>query len=267
MDLNLKGKAFLVAGGSRGLGLGIATALAAEGALVSLGSRGPEAKGEAEKLSSGYGTNAQGFHLDVTDPDSITEWVQGTHEVFRRIDGLVVNGGGPPSGSFEDFDDEAWSRAYELTLLSAVRLIRAARPLLRVNGSGANGSGAIVTVTSTSIKEPIPNLILSNVFRSGVSSLVKSLAPSLALDGIRINNIVPGRIDTDRVATLDRLQAQRDGVTSEEVRAVHEGKIPLNRYGEPSEFGKIAAFLLSNAASYSTGSTVVVDGGRTNFIW
>jgi 3-oxoacyl-[acyl-carrier protein] reductase len=262
MDLNLKGKVFLVAGGSRGLGLGVARALAAEGALVSLGSRGEAAQSEAGKLSEIYGIKARGYSLDVTDSGSITNWMQGTHEYFGHINGLVVNGGGPPSGDFDDFGDEAWSKAFELTLLSAVRLIRAVVPALRTEGAGS-----ILTVTSTSIKEPIPNLILSNVFRSGVSSLVKSLSVSLAVDRIRINNIVPGRIDTDRVATLDQLQAQREGVESKDVRAAHAAKIPLGRYGESEEFGKMAAFLLSDAASYSTGSTVVVDGGKTSCIW
>ena len=263
MELGLRDKVFMVAAASRGLGFGIASALAAEGASLSLGSRSIDSiQGAAKELRDKYRVPAAGYVFDAVDAGSIAEWSAATIADFGRIDGVVVNAGGPPPGNFDSFDDAAWSRAFDLTLLSAVRMIRAVLPQMR-----KQQQGAILTITSTSIKEPIDGLILSNVFRSGVSSLVKSLSRELAKDSIRVNNLVPGRIDTERVQALDAANASKLGVPVEEQRHAQQASIPLGRYGLPSEFGAAAAFLLSESASYITGATLVVDGGKTVSVW
>jgi len=259
MDLALRNKVVMVAAGSKGLGFGIAQALAHEGASVSLASRSAENVSEAVASLRGSSSSAiSGYTFEAADNASITHWASKTCEEFGRIDGLVVNAGGPPAGTFDSFDDAAWTRAYELTLLSAVRMVRAVLPQMR-----QQQSGSIVVVTSTSVKEPIEELILSNVFRSGVASLVKSLSRELANEGIRINSLVPGRFDTQRVQQLDALNAAKVGISSDEQRLLEQARIPLHRYGQPDEFGAAAAFLLSGQASYMTGSTLVLDGGKT----
>lgn len=258
MELGLRNKVVMVAAGSKGLGFAIAQAVADEGAIVSLASRSAENVAKAiAALKESSVSRISGHTCDAADNASITQWASKTHEEFGRVDGLVVNAGGPPAGTFDAFNDAAWTRAYELTLLSAVRMIRAVLPQMR-----AQGSGSIVVVTSTSVKEPIEGLILSNVFRSGVASLVKSLSRELASDGIRINSLVPGRFDTQRVQQLDAVNSVNAGVSIDEQRRIEEGRIPLNRYGHPNEFGAAAAFLLSEQASYITGSTLVLDGGK-----
>lgn len=262
MDLGLKDKVFLVAAASKGLGHGIASALAGEGAQVSIGSRTrADIEAAAEQLRRATGANVRGYVLDAADATSIAQWVNESLKDFGRIDGLVVNAGGPPPGNFAAFDDQAWEKAFQLTLMSAVRMIRAVLPELR-----RNKGGSILTVTSTSIKEPLDNVILSNVFRSGVVSLVKSLSIEVG-DNIRINNLVPGRFDTDRIRLLFQRMAERSGEPVEAIIAREEKAIPLGRNGKPAEFGAAAAFLLSDCASYITGATLVVDGGKTRTVW
>lgn len=263
MDLGLKDKVIMVAAASKGLGFGIAQAAAREGARVSIGSRTErDIMWAARNLQAETGVPALGAVMDVTDNESILEWTAATLTHFGRIDGLVVNAGGPPAGNFDDFDDMDWQAAFELTLLSSARMIRAVLPAMR-----EQGGGAILTITSSSIKEPIDILLLSNVMRSGVVSLVKSLSRQLAPERIRVNNLVPGRIDTDRVRALDKLTAEKRGVTPEEQKAAQEALIPWGRYGAIEEFGKAGAFLLSDAASYITGETLVVDGGSMRTVW
>lgn len=263
MDLQLSGKRILVAASSKGLGFGIARALAAEGARVALGARDPAALREAIEALEAAGATAPWAHpLDAADAASIAKWVGEAAAALGGIDGLLVNAGGPPPGNFASFDDGDWEQAFQLTLMSAVRMIRAVLPSLR-----EGEPGAILTVTSASIKEPFEQLLLSNVFRSGVVSLVKSLSRELAADGIRVNNLVPGRIDTARVRSLDADTATREGISIEEAAAASAASIPLGRYGSIDEFGRAGAFLLSPAASYITGATLVVDGGMTRTVW
>ncbi len=264
MDLELKGKVIMVAASSKGLGFAIARRAAMEGAVVSVGSRSiKNIKEAALRIREEVpGAVVHATSLDVADPGSIRSWVQGTLKELGTIDGLVVNGGGPPPGRFDEINDRAWLSGYENTLMSAVRLIREVLPEMR-----RKQSGSILTVTSSSIKEPIDNLILSNVYRSGVTSLVKSLSFQVAEDQIRINNLVPGFFETDRLNELDLRNSGEWRLSLENVRKINFDKIPLGRYGDPDEFGKAALFLLSSAASYVTGETFIIDGGKMRTVW
>ena len=260
MDLGLKNKVALVAASSKGLGYGVANALASDGAKVSLCSRSEDTViGAAQTLANETGAETLATACDVLDPGAIQAWVDKTVAAWGQIDCLLVNAGGPPAKMFKELSDDDWQAAFELTLLSSVRMIRAALPHM-------NQGGAILTVTSSSIKEPIPRLGLSTVMRAGVSGLVKTLADELADDGIRVNNLIPGRIDTDRVAQLDANRAKNLGMDIEEVKAKSRASIPLGRYGTIDDFGAAAAFLLSPASSYITGATLRVDGGMMRSI-
>lgn len=260
MDLGLKDKTALVAASSKGLGYGIARALAANGAKVSLCSRSAaDIAAAAQTLAADYGIETLATSCDLRRLDDIQAWVDKTAAAWGKIDCLLVNAGGPPAKTFKELSDEDWQAAFELTLMSSVRMIRATIPHMPPGGS-------ILTVTSSSIREPIPRLGLSTVMRSGVMGLVKTLADELAEDGIRVNNLVPGRIDTDRVAQLDANTSDKLGISIEEVQRRSLAAIPLGRYGSIDDFGAAGAFLLSPAASYITGATLRVDGGAMRSI-
>lgn len=260
MDLGLKGKVALVAASSKGLGYGVAQALARDGAKVSLCSRNAlEITEAATRLSTETGAETLCATCDMSNAESIAAWVDQTVTQWGVIDAVLVNAGGPPAGMFKDFSDEQWNEAFQLTLMSSVRLIRAAIPHM------TNG-GSIVTITSSSVQEPAERLILSTVMRSGVAALVKALADELAPSRIRVNNLIPGRIETDRVAALDANTAKKLNISVEEVRERSIAKIPLGRLGTIEEFGAAAAFLLSPAAAYITGASLRVDGGSLRSI-
>lgn len=260
MDLGLKDKTALVAASSKGLGYGVARALAANGAKVSLCSRSAaDIAAAAQTLAADYGIETLATSCDLRRLDDIQVWVDKTAATWGKIDCLLVNAGGPPAKTFKELSDEDWQAAFELTLMSSVRMIRATIPHMPPGGS-------ILTVTSSSIREPIPRLGLSTVMRSGVMGLVKTLADELAEDGIRVNNLVPGRIDTDRVAQLDANTSDKLGISIEEVQRRSLAAIPLGRYGSIDDFGAAGAFLLSPAASYTTGATLRVDGGAMRSI-
>jgi 3-oxoacyl-[acyl-carrier protein] reductase len=263
MNLQLEGKVFMVAAASKGLGFGIARELALNGAIVCIASRTKnEIEEAAVKLRKETEATILASVFDAADTISIQNWITEVETAFEQIDGLVVNAGGPPPGNFDDFTDEQWQSAFNLTLMSAVRLIRGVLPSMR-----NSGGGSILAVTSMSVKEPIQRLLLSNVFRSGVTSLVKSLSVELAKDQIRVNNLMPGRIDTDRVKSLDNSIAEKSGVSTEDIKKGFEATIPLGRYGTIEEFGKAGAFLLSPTASYITGVSLAVDGGIMKTVW
>jgi len=264
MDLELKDKVIMVAASSKGLGLGIARQAALEGAVVSMGSRKEENLLAARESIRQEVAGARLFthKLDVAEASSIKLWVEATISELGAVDALVVNGGGPAAGKFDELDDSAWLEGYANTLMSAVRLIRAVLPHMR-----QQKSGSILTVTSSSVKEPIDNLLLSNVYRSGVTSLVKSLSIQEARHGIRLNNLVPGFFDTERLRELNRRNSNEWNLELDEVRNMHFNSIPMGRYGEIDEFGKAAIFLLSGAASYVTGETFIIDGGKMRTVW
>ncbi|MFO8069304.1 MAG: SDR family oxidoreductase [Alkalibacterium sp.] len=258
MDLKLSGKTALVLASSSGLGKAIANELAREGANVMLTSRN---KATLEQAKNEIEVNARGkvayMISDLTDARSIKHLVENTRKTFGKINILVNNTGGPPGGSLEQLSDWDWQEAFNLTLLSYVRTIKAVLPDLRET------NGRILNNASSSIKQPVENLILSNVFRMGILGLSKSLSQELAKDGILVNTIGAGRIDTDRIVELDSNRAEREGKSAEEVRASVEDTIPLGRYGQPEELAKIAAFLVSDANTYITGQQLLVDGGMT----
>ena len=256
MDLGLKGKVAMVAGASRGLGFAVAETLAREGARVSIASTDQKAISAAvEQIQRGGGETIASV-VDVRRADQIARWAETTTSRFGGVDLLFTNSGGPPAGATLSFDDAAWQDAADLLLFSVLRMVRAAVPSMK-----QRGGGAILMSTSSSVKEPVPNLGLSTVLRSSVSPLAKTLALELAADKIRVNQIVPGRIDTDRVRHLDQINAKKQGTSPEQAKARAIASIPAGRYGEPPEFARAAAFLLSDAASYITGSTLQVDGG------
>jgi 3-oxoacyl-[acyl-carrier protein] reductase len=257
MDLHLKDKVALVAGASKGLGYAVAHALAREGAVVSICSRDEAAINAAgSRIERETGARVLAMPVDVRAAGAIQQWVSATEQKFGGIDALMTNSGGPPAGLALSFDDAAWQEAADLLLFSALRMVRAAVPSME-----RRGGGAILMSTSSSVKEPIPNLGLSTVLRASVSALAKTLALELAASGIRVNQIIPGRIDTDRVRHLDEMSAKKQGVSVDEAKKRSIAAIPLGRYGEGDEFGRIGAFLLSDAAAYMTGATVQVDGG------
>jgi len=257
VDLGLTGKVAMVAGASRGLGYAVARGLAAEGARVSIGSRDDAAVSvAARQLADDTSVEVLATPVDVQKAEDITAWHARTVERFGGVDLLYVNAGGPPAGPALSFDDAAWQSAFELLVLSAVRMVRLAVPSMK-----ARGGGAIVVSTSSAVKEPIPNLALSNVIRASVAAMSKTLANELAADGIRVNHLMPGRIDTDRVRSLDAIKAKAAGSTVDEVKAGFARVIPLGRYGRPEEFANAAVFLFSDAARYITGASLQADGG------
>lgn len=255
MDLGLEGKVALVAAASRGLGAAIARVLAEEGCTVEICSRSLDrVTHTAEVIAANTGQTVVGSAADVTDPDAIKEWVDVAAERHGRLDIVIPNAGGPPAGSFSDTGPADWDASYLLTLRSAMAFAQVAKPHL-------GPDAAMLYLTSSSVKEPIAPLALSNIFRAGVASLAKTLASEWAADGIRVNQLIPGRIATERLDELDSYMAERQGLSIEDVRGGIAATIPIGRYGAPEEFANAAVFLVSPAASFITGATLAVDGG------
>lgn len=257
MDLGLKDMRALVAASSQGLGAATALQLALEGAKVAINGR------SAEKLAKSAAflrecTHAEVLALpgDVARPDDVRRIVDDTAKQFGGIDILVTNCGGPPSGEFEKLTPEDWQKAFDLMVMSAVNLIRMALPILRLSEKPA-----ILAITSVSIKQPVEGLMLSNAVRMAVAGMVKTLAEELGPKGIRVNAILPGFTRTERVTYVIKQQAETSNRSVQEILKARTATIPLGRMGEPEEFGRVAAFLCSPAASYIHGAMIPVDGG------
>lgn len=253
MDLGLKGKTFVIGGGSKGLGRGTANALVAEGARVLLLSRDQES---IDQAIADLGDAAAGVTGDMADPDTSAKVNAAVDEYFGgKLDGVVINAGGPPAGKALDLTDEQWLGAYQLLIGGPLRMLKLLVPKI-------NDGGAILFITSTSVRQPVNNLDTSNVLRPGATALAKTLAIELA-PRIRVNSLAPGRINTDRIRSLDKIRAESQGITPQEAAEQSSKLIPFGRYGEPSEFGAFAAFLLSPAASYVSGLAAHADGAMT----
>lgn len=257
MQLGLTNKIAMVGGASKGLGYAVARFLAADGAIVSIASRDDASiTRAAATIGQETGAKTLAVAADLATADGVARWHAATIEKFGGVDVLFANTGGPPAGTALSFDDRAWQAAFDLLLMSVVRTVRLVVPSMR-----ARGGGAILIGTSSTVKEPVQSLALSNVMRSGVTSLAKTLSVELAPDKIRVNTLIPGRIATDRLRHLDEVNARSSGLSLEEQQARNAASIPLGRYGSPDDFGRVGAFLLSDAASYVTGASVQVDGG------
>jgi 3-oxoacyl-[acyl-carrier protein] reductase len=257
MDLQLKDKRALVTGSSRGLGYATALALAKEGCRVAINGR-DEAKVSAAAQAIAAETGAQVIALpgDVSDPEVPARLIGETVRAFGGLDILVTNAGGPPAGAFESFNEAAWQKNIDLTLMSHVRLIQAALPHLK-----QSRAASVLTITSYSVKQPIPNLVLSNSIRAATVGLTKSLALELGSTGIRFNSILPGWTETERVKFLMKSRAEQNHTTIQEEITKQSKDSPLGRMGRPDEFANAAVFLVSPAASYITGVMLTVDGG------
>ncbi len=263
IPIDLAGKVALVSGASQGLGRASAAALAQAGASVAIASRSAEKLNRAAaEIQRGSGRQVLALPADISLAGSIADLLERVNEQLGAPDILVVSGGGPPPGSFEALSDDDWQRALDLLLFSTIRLIRGVLPAMK-----AKGSGRIIVVLSSGVKTPLPNLILSNAVRGAVLGLLKTLAVEMAPHGVLVNGVVPGRIDTERVQQLDAAKAARQDLPLEAIRLASEQSIPLGRYGHPDEFARAVLYLASELASYTTGTLIEVDGGKTNTTW
>jgi 3-oxoacyl-[acyl-carrier protein] reductase len=257
MELGLKDKTVIVMASSDGIGKGTAIEFAREGANVMLFARREdklkEVQQEISKVENGKADYVAG---DITKAADIRTLVDKTLSTFGSVYALINNTGGPPAGTFDKFADADWYSAFDLTLLSYIRAIRAVLPSMQ-----KQKTGRIINITSSSVKIVLDNLILSNTFRMGIVGLTKSLSSELGKDNILINVLGPGKIITDRVEHLDSIRSQRAGVPKDEFQKKVKQTIPLGRYGDPDEFARLVVFLCSEANTYITGQTLLVDGG------
>ncbi len=259
MDLGLKGRVALVAAASKGLGYAAAMGLAREGAQVAICSRSRDTLREAaERISLETGVETLPIVCDVNRAEDIAQAVEQTVFHFDALHILVPNSGGPPAGTFDTLTEDHWQQALQSTLFSTTRLIQHSLPSMK-----KARWGRIVVITSTAVRQPIPGLLLSNTVRAGIVGLCKTLSQELAHHGITVNNVAPGSFDTDRIRMLHGRTALAMGITEEEARKQAESRIPLGRLGRPEELANMIVFLASDAASYITGQTILVDGGQT----
>jgi len=257
MDLGLKGKVALVAGASQGMGRASALGFAREGAKGAICARGEAALNDAAAMiRKQTGGDVLALVADMSKPEDIKKFVNQSAEHFGRLDIIINNAGGPPPGEFMKFTDDDWQNAYNLSFMSTMRMTREAVPHMR-----KVGGGRVINITSYSVKEPITGLVLSNAVRSAVIGLAKTLSRELARDNILINNICPGRIDTERAQKLNKARADRLKRPVEEINKEMAAEVPLGRYGTAEETADVIVFLGSERASYVTGTTIQIDGG------
>jgi 3-oxoacyl-[acyl-carrier protein] reductase len=257
MDLGLRGKTALVGGASAGLGRASAERLAAEGCNLALWSRGEDAlESTAREIRRTYSVEVATISGDAADPETAARVAQEADRALGRVDILVLNAGGPPPAEASRTDPEEWRRSFQLLAITPIELATLLLPGMR-----SRGWGRIVAIMSSGVRQPIPELAYSNACRSALQAWLKTIAPEAIADGVTINGVLPGRLDTARVASLDRTRAERAGTTPEEVRAQFERSIPAGRYGAPDELGAYVAWLCSDPARYQTGTFVPIDGG------
>ena len=258
MDLGIAGRWALVCGASKGLGFGCAEALAGEGVNLVVAARGAEALSQAATRLRSHGAQVVAVACDVTTPEGRETIWAAPGGPGKQLDILVTNAGGPPPGDFRQFDRDAWIRALDANMLAPIELIKAT-----VDGMIARKFGRIVNITSGAVKAPIDVLGLSNGARSGLTGFIAGLArnPQIAAQGVTINNLLPGKFDTDRLAGLMQGMVDKSGKSLQEVRAAQAAPIPAKRFGTPSEFGSVCAFLCSQQAAYLTGQNILPDGG------
>jgi len=257
MELGLKGKVALVAGASQGMGRAAALLFAREGTKVGICARGEAALNQtAEMIRKETGGEVLAMAADMTRAEDIQKFVNQSAQHFGRLDIIVNNAGGPPPGEFMQFTDEDWLKAFNLSFMSTARMTREAVPHMR-----QAGGGRVINITSYSVKEPIAGLVLSNAIRSSVIGMAKTLSRELGRDNILINNVCPGRIDTERAQKLNKARAERLNKPVEEINREMAAEVPLGRYGTAEETADLIVFLASARASYITGTTIQIDGG------
>ena len=256
MDLGLRNRVALVTGASSGLGRAVALELAREGAIVALAARRADLLDEAARAAKDAGApNARAFTVDQDRRGAMSELVRSVRDTFGRVDIVIANGGGPKPGTFSSVGLDDWDTAYGGILRSMLELVYEAVPPMR-----ANGWGRIVALTSSSVKQPIPNLVLSSAFRTALTSALKTLSGEVAPDGVTVNTIATGRFMTDRLLKLS-------GGDEAIVRKSAEADIPMRRVGTTAEFAALAAFLASERASFITGQTIAIDGGAIQSLY
>jgi 3-oxoacyl-[acyl-carrier protein] reductase len=256
MDLGLKGKRALVLAASRGLGYACARGLAQEGCQLVICSRDEtRIKAAADQIRTDTGAKVEALAADVSNAAEAERLVSAAVSAYGGLEILVHNAGGPPAGQFHAVNEAQWKQAFEQNMMSFVRIVAAVVPEMK-----KAGYGRVLTIASSSIKQPIPNLMLSNAFRAGVWGIAKTLSQELGPQGILVNVIAPGRIDTERIAELDQANATRTGKSVEEVRKASVASIPAGRLGTPEEFANLVVFLASTKASYISGQGIFVDG-------
>lgn len=255
---NMDGKIALVSAASKGLGRASALAIARRGAKLAVCSRSAnEIASTADEIAKECGVETWHCAADVTNPDDVQRFVNNAASHFGGVDVLVSNAGGPPPGGFADFDDSDWKNAFDLSVMGAIRLARAVIPYMKTRGGGR-----LIFILSSSVREPIDNLILSNVMRPAVAGFSKSLSRELAKDNILVNVVAPGTFLTDRVTHHRKMVAKKNNITFEQALDQAAQSIPLGRLGDPAEFAAMVAFLASPEASYISGGVFCVDGGR-----
>lgn len=259
MDLGLKNKVVIVSGASRGLGFATALSFAKEGAKVAICSREKNhIEAAADRIQSLTDTEILAFPADMRDPQSIQSFIDRVVEKWGTIHICISNAGGPPSARFMEASDELWQQSFNLTLMSAIRLSRAVIPYMQ-----KQQWGRIIHLCSASVKNPIPNLLMSNAIRSAVVAMSKTQSNELASDNILVNCLLPGWTDTERVGEILGARAGYQQISLEEAYTARKALIPLGRIGTPNEIADSIVFLASERASFITGTTLTVDGGET----